>query len=162
MVYIIAIAIVWIVYMVLTKDMRAEKKEQQRREFEQKKKDMSSDVLTDAMADAVVKVLTDLKGGAVMLLRDDLQYYLLFNKGSVFVETRWTERVSENNFEKRKNTNCILDRLEMGKNHMTDEENYIFKEIVFERLKKIPWLDVRNSYSELTVKKAKNATIPEA
>lgn len=158
---IVIIAIVWIVYMVATKDQRAAKKEQQRQEFEQKKQNMLSDTTVALMAESIVEMVTNLKDAAVKVLRQDGCFYLLFNKGSVYYETRWTEKVGDR-FEERKNTQCILDRIDMGKNPLSDEENGIFRVIVYDKLSQIPWLDIRNSYSELKVRKAQNATIPEA
>lgn len=158
---VVIIAIVWIVYMVATKDQRAAKKEQQKQEFEQKKQNMLTDPTVALMAESVVEMVTNLKDAAVKVLRQGGSFYLIFEKGSVYYETRWTEKVGDN-YERRKNTQCILDRIDMGKNPLSDEENGIFRGIVYDKLKLISWLDVRSSYAELTVKKAQNATIPEA
>lgn len=158
---IVIIAIVWIVYMVATKEQRAAKKEQQKREFEQKKQNMLTDPTMALMAETVVGVVTNLTEVAVQVLRHGGSFYLIFEKGSVYYETRWTEKNGDN-YERRKKTQCILDRLAMGKNPLNDEENGIFREIVYDKLKLISWLDVRSNYAELTVKKAQNTTIPEA
>lgn len=160
MVFIIIIAIIWILYMILTKDQRDEKKEQKRQALEQKKQNMLSDPTIAYMAETIVSILTNLKDGPVKVLRSGGSYYVLFNKGSVYYETRWKERVGDS-YEIRRNTQCLLDRIDMGKNPLDDEENRIFKEIVYDKLNQIPWLSVLN-YSELSVSKAKNATIPEA
>ena len=144
---------------------RKARAEQQKAQAEQKKQAVKNDPQLILMAETVRDAMTNLKDGPVKVLRQNGRYYIIFDKGSVYYETRWTEKVGDR-FEERKNTQCILDRIDLGKNPLSSYENDIFKEMVKEKLDEIPWMAVSRGYSSfgtaLSVAKASNATIPEA
>ena len=159
----VAICIIaFIVYMIATKDKRAAKKEQYKKKQEQIKKNVQSDPVIVLMAENIRDILTNLTGAPVQVLRTGGKFYLVFKKGSVYYETRWTEKIGDS-YEKVKKTQCILDRVGMGKNPLSDYENGIFKDIVSDKINEVPWLVVGSgSYNEFEVRKAPNQTIPEA
>lgn len=159
---IIIIAIViYVVYMIATKEQRAEKKEQKRQEREQKKQEMLSDPFIQAVVHDVCALVTDLKNAPVKVLRTGGEFYLVFQEGSVYYETRWMEGSGDNR-QLRKNTQCIVDRIDLGKNPLSHEDNLLLRELVSDQLEKISWMSVQDYGREIKVSKAPKATIPEA
>lgn len=154
--------IIYIVRWIANKDKRAAEKERLRQERERTKQNMLSDPTILLMAENICEGITNLTNAPVKVLRTGGKFYLLFKGGSVYYETRWTEKIGDS-YEKLKKTQCILDRIGMGKNPLSDYENGIFKDIVADKLNKVPWLSVGSgSYNEFEVRKAPNQTIPEA
>lgn len=164
-----AIVICFIIYRIATMGKRRKKRKEaellQMQALEQKRNAMLSDPKFLSMAEALCENVTDLKAASVKNLRVSGKFWLLFIDGSVYYETRWKERTSDGIAE-RKNTQLILDRLNMGKNPMTEQENKIFADFVYKKLSEVSWLSVSNNYSvrglELKVEKTNGAVIPEA
>lgn len=157
----IFILIVFVVYMIVTKDKRAEEREKKRKELELMKQNMSSDPTIALIVEEICKNATDLKSAPVSVLRAGGTYWMIFDKGSVYYETRWTEKIGDS-FERRKNTQCILNRMSLGKNPLSHQENRIFAAIVCDKLSEFSWMSISNNGDELRITKSENATIPEA
>lgn len=108
----------------------------------------------------IVESVKDLKNAPVKVLRTGGTFYLIFNEGSVFYETRWMEGSGENR-QLRKNTQCILNRLDEGKNPLSRIEDEVFAEIVKESLDRVAWMAVSFYGREISVTKASGKIIPE-
>lgn len=155
------IAVVAIVfYLIATKDQRAEKKEQKREEREQQKREMLADPFVSKAVYMLCSLATDLEGPMVKALRMDGVFYLVFKRGDIYLETRWTEKVGDS-YEERKQSKCLLERVEHGKNPLSVADNLLFAEVVYDKLKQISWLDPRRYGDEIKMKKADKVDIPE-
>ena len=160
--FLIIFAIGCIIYLIYTKEKRAEERKKKEIEFRQKKLDMHKDPSAELLANAIVETITDLSSETVKWLRNGDSFSLFFENGSVFVEKTWYSA----EMGTTKNVEYLLDRTALGKNPLTSEENEVFAGLVDDKLKKFYWLDVR-FYSkfpktELIIRKAGNTTIPEA
>lgn len=152
--FIIFIAI--IVLIVVYSKKANEKRNLEKAEIKEK---MMKDIFILENSLIIVESVKDLKNAPVKVLRTGGTFYLIFESGSVYYETRWMEGSGENRLE-RKNTQCILDRLDKGKNPLSRIEDEVFAEIVKEALDRVPWMSVSLYNREISV--SKSGAIPEA
>ena len=134
---------------------------QKKEKVAQAKERLMDDTFILASALDIAASVGDLKNASVKVLRTGGCFYLLFNGGSVYYETRWVEGKGENS-RVSKNTQCILDRLDEGKNPLSEIEDIAFAEIVKGALDKVSWMSVTINGREIRVSKAQGAVIPEA
>lgn len=152
------IVIVIVVICVISSNNAKENRNAKKTEIKER---MMKDNFILSYALAIVESVTDLKNASVQVLRSDGKFYLVFEGGSVYYETRWNE-YSEGNTSERKNTQCILNRIAEGKNPLSILEDEVFAEIIKESLDRVEWMSVTHYGREICVRKAPGKVIPEA
>lgn len=154
----VVILIIAIVLIVICSNIAKKNKIQERAQIKEK---MLNDIFICENSFSIVESIKDLKNASVKILRTGGVFYLIFNGGSVYYETRWFEGAGENR-QLKKNTQCLLDRLDEGKNPLSEIEDEAFAEIIKDALDKVPWMSVSINGRELKISKAFEAVIPEA
>lgn len=153
----IFIVIIIVVLCVICSKNAKQKRNEEKAEIKEK---MMKDLFILENSLNIVESVKDLKNAPVKVLRTGGTFYLIFESGSVYYETRWMEGSGENSHE-RKNTQCILDRLDKGKNPLSRIEDEVFAEIVKEALDRVSWMSVSLYDREISVRKSAGMTIPE-
>ena len=82
----IIFAIGFIIYLIYTKEKRADERKKKEIEFRQKKLDMHKDPSAELLANAIVETITNLSSETIKWLRNGDSFSLFFENGSVFVE----------------------------------------------------------------------------
>ena len=153
----IFIVIIIVVLCVICSKKAKQKRNEEKAEIKER---MMEDLFILENSLNIVESVKDLKNAPVKVLRTGGTFYLIFERGSVYYETRWMEGSGESRHE-RKNTQCILDRLDQGKNPLSRIEDEVFAEIVKESLDRVTWMSVSIYDREIIVRKSAGTTIPE-
>ena len=135
-------------------------KEKRNAEKAQIKERMMDDIFILEKSLNIIESVKNLKNAPVKVLRTGGTFYLIFEEGSVYYQTRWVEGSGDNR-QVKKNTQCILDRLDEGKNPLSRIEDEVFAEIVKEALDRVPWMSASLYGREISVTKSSGANIPE-
>ena len=151
----VIIFIAIIVLIVIYSKKANEKRNIQKAEIKEK---MMKDIFILEKSLLIVESIKDLKNAPVQVLRTGGDFYLVFNSGSVYYETRWMEGSGENR-KLRKNTQCILNRIGEGKNPLSSLEDEAFAEIIKESLERVSWISATTVGREINVRAS--GVIPE-